>query len=92
MFVDRERLERRLGEEFGGSSGEARVVVRQAVDLADSNRYESHVGSTLTTDVVLEELADAPDGTPADRWNWWIGSLEFAYGEFGRFTIRQYRR
>ncbi|AXR76918.1 hypothetical protein [Natrarchaeobaculum sulfurireducens] len=92
MFVDRERLERRLREEFGGSSGEARVVVRQAVDLADSNRYESHVGSPLTTDLIIEELADAPDGTPADRWNWWIGSLELAFGEFGRFTIRQYRK
>ncbi|THE65303.1 hypothetical protein D8Y22_08915 [Salinadaptatus halalkaliphilus] len=92
MFIDPERLEDRLHEEFDGSRGEARVVVRQAVDLADSSQYEAHVGAPLTTDVILEELADAPSGTPADRWNWWIGSLELAYGEYERFGIRQYRK
>ena len=91
MFIDPDRLERRLREEFGGSESESRVVVRQAVDLADSGAYESDVGAPLTTDVVLEELADAPDGTPADRWNWWIGSLEVAYGGYERFGIRQFR-
>lgn len=91
MFIDPDRLESRLREEFGGSDGEARVVVRQAVDLADSGQYEGDIGAPLTTDVVLEELADAPDGTPTDRWNWWIGSLEIAYGGYSRFGIRQYR-
>ncbi|WP_049927453.1 hypothetical protein [Halopiger goleimassiliensis] len=91
MFIDPERLETRLCEEFGGSSDEARVVVRQAVDLADSGHYEATAGTPLTTDLVLSELGDAPDGTPADRWNWWIGSLEIAYGEYERFGIRQYR-
>ncbi|RQG94432.1 hypothetical protein [Natrarchaeobius chitinivorans] len=92
MFIDPERLERRLREEFAGTDGESRVVVRQAVDLADSGAYADDVGVPLTTEVVLEELSDAPDGTPAERWNWWIGSLEIAYGEYDQFGIRQYRK
>ncbi|MEY7848761.1 hypothetical protein AB7C87_06100 [Natrarchaeobius sp. A-rgal3] len=92
MFIDPDRLERRLREEFGGTGGEARVVVRQAVDLADSGAYADDVGVPLTAEVVVEELSDAPDGTPAERWNWWIGSLEVAYGEYGRFGIRQFRK
>ena len=91
MFIDPERLEARLREEFGGTESQSRVVVRQAVDLADSGQYEGDVGVPLTTDVVVTELSDAPDGEPADRWNWWIGSLEFAYGGYARFGIRQYR-
>ena len=91
MFIDPAQLETRLRAEFGGSSAEARVVVRQAVDLADSGQYETHVDVPLTADAVVDELADAPDGTPADRWNWWIGSLEVAFGEYERFAIRQYR-
>ncbi len=43
MFIDPDRLERRLCE-FGGTDGEARVVVRQAVDLADSGAYADDVG------------------------------------------------
>ncbi|OLZ39721.1 hypothetical protein A6E15_01405 [Natrinema saccharevitans] len=92
MFIDPGRLEIRLREEFGGTMGQSRVVVRQAVDLADSGRYEADVGTALTNEIVLEELADAPEGTPPERWNWWIGSLELAYGGYGRFDIRQYRK
>ena len=91
MFIDPERLETRLCEEFGGTTEQARVVVRQAVDLADAGQYEADVGTTLTTALVIDELADAPDGTPAERWNWWLGSLEVAYGDYERFSIRQYR-
>ncbi|WP_255193249.1 hypothetical protein [Natronobeatus ordinarius] len=91
MFLDPDRLESRLQREFGGTAGEARVVVRQAVDLADSGRYAEDVGATLTNDVVIDELEDAPDGTPADRWNWWIGSLELAYGSYERFGVRRYQ-
>nr|WP_160047823.1 hypothetical protein [Natrialba sp. INN-245] len=79
-------------EEFGGTDGEARVVVRQAVDLADSGAYADDVGVPLTTAIVVQELSDAPDGTPSERWNWWIGSLEVAYGEYGQFGIRQFRK
>ncbi|AEH38150.1 hypothetical protein [Halopiger xanaduensis] len=92
MFIDPDRLETRLREEFDGTEGESRVVVRQAVDLADSGKYGDDIGTPLTTDAVLEELADAPDGTPSERWNWWIGSLEVAYGGYERFGIRQYRK
>ena len=90
MFIDPERLETRLCEEFGGTTGQARVVVRQAVDLADAGQYEGDMGTTLTNDLVIDELSDAPDGTPAERWNWWIGSLEIAYGDYERFSIRTY--
>ncbi|MFU8867487.1 hypothetical protein [Natronococcus sp.] len=92
MSLDRDRLERQLCEEFGGSSGAARVVARQATDLADSGRYEVDTGIRLTTEVVLEELADAPDGGPPERWNWWIGSLEIAFGGYEPFGVRQYRK
>ncbi|SIR65089.1 hypothetical protein [Natronorubrum thiooxidans] len=91
MFIDPERLEARLRDEFDGTVGQARVVVRQAVDLADAGQYQADVGATLTTDVVIEELSDAPDGTPPERWNWWIGSLELAYGGYSQFGIRRYR-
>lgn len=91
MTLDPDRLELRLRRELGGTQSEARVVVRQAVDLHDSGRYEADVGVELTNDVVLEELADAPDGTPADRWNWWMGALEIAYGGYERFGVRRYR-
>lgn len=90
MAIEPGPLELRLRREFGGTSGETRVVVRQAVDLADSGQYAADVGSELTNDVVIEELADAPRGSPADRWNWWIGSLEVAYGGYGRFGVRRY--
>lgn len=90
--VDPDHLERALRRTFGGSREEARTVARQAVDLADSGRYEADVGVPVTDDVVLEELADAPDGTPADRWNWWIGSLDLAFGGYAEFTVRRFPR
>ena len=91
MSLDPGRLEVRLRAAYGGTVGESRVVVRQAVDLEASGRYEADVGTPLSTQLVLDELADAPDGTPADRWNWWIGSLEVAYGGYGQFGVRRYR-
>ncbi|MDG5758821.1 hypothetical protein QA600_05645 [Natronococcus sp. A-GB1] len=91
MSIDRDRLERRLREEFGGSSGAASVVARQATDLDDSGRYEADTGTRLTAKIVVEELADAPDGGPTERWNWWIGSLEIAFGGYEAFGIRRYR-
>jgi len=92
VFIDPERLEDRLREEFGGTASQSRVVVRQAVDLADSGQYEADMGTTLTTEFIVDELSDAPEGTPAERWNWWLGSLELAYGDYERFGIRKYRK
>ncbi|AHG00166.1 hypothetical protein HALLA_16530 [Halostagnicola larsenii XH-48] len=92
MAIDPESLERRLRERFGGPMAESRVVVRQAVDLDDSGRYTATVDIELTNDLVIAELSDAPDGTPADRWNWWIGSLEIAFGDYERFGISRYQR
>lgn len=91
MAVEPGPLELRLRREFGGTRGQARVVVRQAVDLADAGTYEADVGTPLTNDAVIDELADAPGGSLADRWNWWMGSLEVAFGGYERFGIRRYR-
>ena len=91
MGIEPGPLELALRRSFSGTRGESRVVVRQAADLAASGRYERDVGTTLTNDVVLEELDDAPSGSPADRWNWWIGSLEVAYGGYHEFGIHRYR-
>lgn len=92
MAVEPGPLELRLRREFGGTRGQARVVVRQAVDVADAGTYEADVGAPLTNDAVIEELADAPGGSLTDRWNWWMGSLEVAFGGYERFAIRRYRK
>lgn len=77
-------------ERFGGSALERRTVGRCVSDLADSGRYAEDAGIELTPDHVLDQLADAPDGGPADRWNWWIGSLEAAYGGYTAFQVRRF--
>lgn len=91
--MDRDALDRRLAEAFGGQPAERRVVVRQALDLADSGRWaETHDGAGLTVDRVVAELEQAPEGEGvADRWNWWVGSLEVAFGGFERFAVRRWR-
>ena len=92
MPIDSEPLERRLRRQFGGPPGESRVVVRQAVDLDGSGRYEADTGNYFDNELVMQELTGAADGTPADRWNWWMGSLEVVYGGYEEFAIRRYRR
>jgi len=77
-------------DRFGGTEPERRTVARQAVDLADSGRYRRDSGRRLTVDLVVDELADAPDGSPADRWNWWIDVLSLAYGGYEEFAVRRY--
>ncbi|MFC6615836.1 hypothetical protein ACFQAS_12915 [Halopenitus salinus] len=87
--MDARRLESALAEEFGGSDAERRVVARQARDLADSGKPKRDRGHALTVPDVLRHLRDAPEGsTLAERWNWWIGALETAYGGYDRFTVR----
>ncbi|ELZ01504.1 hypothetical protein C482_07009 [Natrialba chahannaoensis JCM 10990] len=90
MALDPDRLNELLATAFVGGVAERRVVVRQAVDLADSGQYERDSGVTLTAAVVVDELADAPEGSVADRWNWWLGSLELAFGGYVRFRVRAY--
>lgn len=91
--MDRDALDRSLAEAFDGEPAERRVVVRQAMDLVDAERWaETHDGTALTVDRIVAELDQAPDGDGlAERWNWWIGSLELAHGEFERFGVRRWQ-
>lgn len=76
-------------EPFGGDESERRTVARNARDLADSGRYTDDTGVEFTPEHVVVQLADAPDGGPAERWNWWLGSLEMAYGGYALFQVRR---
>jgi hypothetical protein len=88
MRLDREDLADELAR-FGGSAAERRVVARQASDLADSGKSTRDRGHPLTVEGVLANLADAPDGGPAERWNWWLGALDVAYGGYTEFQVRR---
>jgi hypothetical protein len=90
--MDRELLMLHLRQAFGGTPAERRTVARAAGDLADSGRLESDLGTDLTPDVVLEQLSDAPEGTPAERWNWWMGALEASHGGYLEFRIVAWQR
>jgi hypothetical protein len=87
MRID-QRFERRLDEEFDGNAGTRRVVARQARDLADSGQFEVHMDRELTAAVVVENLRDAPESLALpEKWNWWMGALELAYGGYDRFRV-----
>lgn len=87
--MDRTELERELAETFGGEERVRRVVTRQARDLADSGRFEADHETELTVDVVVSNLADAPDDASLDeRWNWWMGSLHVAFGGYEPFRVQ----
>ncbi|MFB6308933.1 MAG: hypothetical protein ABEH35_06345 [Haloarculaceae archaeon] len=87
--MDRDRLERELRATFGASDESARVVARQARDLADGGTYADDIGHDLTVEEIVQNLADAPDGhTLAERWNWWLGALELSHGGYERFRVR----
>ncbi|PSP39222.1 hypothetical protein BRC71_03115 [Halobacteriales archaeon QH_7_65_31] len=88
--MDTAALKQRL-DRFDGSVSERRAVARQARDLADSGVFERDEGYQLTAAVVVEQLADAPDGGPADRWNWWLGSLEVVHGAYSRFQVERWQ-
>lgn len=91
--LDADALARTLGDRFGGTDGERRVVVRQATDLADAGAHERDRGVPLTEAEIVSNLADAPaDSSLVDRWNWWMGALEAAYGGYEQFQVRRYRR
>lgn len=90
--MNREVLEHRLRQSFDGQPAEFRAVVRMAGDLHDAGTYREDSGSPLSPEELVEHLADAPDGTVADRWNWWMGALEFAYGGYLDFQVSAWER
>ena len=76
-------------ERFEGTDAQRRVVARQARDLADSGRLAADRGADPTVEAIVDDLADAPDDSDVvERWNWWIGSLETAYGGYERFGVQ----
>lgn len=86
--VDPSELADALEREFGGTEAERRVVARQARDLADSGKPERDRGAPLTVEAVVSNLADAPaDASLPERWNWWLGALEVAYGGYEPFQV-----
>jgi len=88
--VNRARLEAQLRNAFAPAPGALRVVVRQVMDLTESGQYAKDTGSELTVSELVEHLADAPDEQLVDRWNWWLGSLELAYGNYAVFEVRRW--
>jgi len=77
-----------LAAAFDATDSEVRVVARQARDLADSGRYVADTGHELTPTVVVENCRDAPDERLPSKWNWWMGSLELAFGDYAEFQVR----
>ncbi|WP_117594270.1 hypothetical protein [Haloprofundus halophilus] len=84
-----DELDAALRREFTGAEAERRVVVRQAGDLADTEKAETDRGVPLTVDEIVDNLSDAPDEGIASRWNWWMGALEAAYGGYEPFQVRR---
>lgn len=82
-----------LESAFGGTPAERRVVVRQVRDLVDSGKHETDRGFALTTDELVANLDDAPnDCTLPERWNWWLGALDVAYGGYRPFQVQAVER
>jgi len=87
--VDRTQLEARLVETFDAEPAAARIVARQATDLADSAQYADDFDGELTVEIVLDNLGDAPgEDDLIERWNWWLGALELSHGGYQRFRVR----
>lgn len=83
-----EQFESQLAEEFGGDAEPRRVVARQARDLADSEQFEADTSRELTPAEMVENLQDAPEDLALpEKWNWWMGALELAYGGYDRFRV-----
>jgi hypothetical protein len=93
VSLDADRLDAELERAFGGTDAERRVVVRQALDLADSGKAAADRGTPLTVEEVRRQLADAPDDSSlAARWNWWLGALDVAYGGYREFQVTAVER
>ena len=83
------RLNSALKAEFGGTDNERQVILRAVQDLADSEKPSRDRGHALTVPGICRHLADAPnDNSLVERWNWWMGALETAYGGYDYFTVR----
>jgi len=76
-----------LRQAFGGTVPERRAVARTAGDLEDAGKLEADLGAELTAEFVLEHLSDAPEGSPAERWNWWMAALDVSHGGYERFRV-----
>lgn len=88
--MDAPAIEDALDRAFGGTEAERRVVARQARDLADSGKPTEDRGHPLSVDELIDELEDAPeDSSLSERWNWWMGALDVAYGGYGEFAVRR---
>jgi hypothetical protein len=87
--VNRAELVAALDGAFDAGEDVLRAVSRQARDLADAGRIAEDLGFELTVEAVVSNLQDAPDGyTLAERWNWWIGSLELSHRGYRQFRVR----
>ncbi|AGN02232.1 hypothetical protein L593_11435 [Salinarchaeum sp. Harcht-Bsk1] len=86
--MHRPELASDLQSAFDADPDVARVVARAAGDLSDSGAYRDDVGSAIDGTLIVAELQDAPaDSDLVERWNWWIGSLELAYGDYEQFLV-----
>jgi len=82
------QLESVFARQFDDSEAKRVAVARQAGDLLDSKQLIDDLGTQPTPEQLCEHLSDAPDGyTLAERWNWWIGSLELAFGGYLEFRV-----
>jgi len=86
--MNRTVLVQRLRRSFDGEDRDFRVVARMAGDLSDSGAYAADQGHELGVHEVVGHLESAPSGDVVERWNWWVGALEVAYGGYERFAIR----
>ncbi|PSQ45674.1 hypothetical protein BRD17_00995 [Halobacteriales archaeon SW_7_68_16] len=80
------RLADRLAE-FEGTAGDRRAVARAARDLHDSEPFPADADRSLTPETVVANLDDAPHGDVIERWNWWLGALDLAYGGYAEFQL-----
>lgn len=88
--VDRQVLMLSLRQAYGGTVAERRAVARSAGDLIDDGRVAEDLGVELTPTVIVANLGKASEGTPAERWNWWMGSLESVYGGYRMFRVTEW--
>ena len=91
--MDATHLDDALRAAFDSTTADRRVVVRQATDLAAVGKPNADRGVALTVDDIVDNLQDAPDGADlVDRWNWWLGALEAAYGGYYEFRVTAWER